>query len=53
MGASRAEGVDDYGLARVGLGGSWASGKLFVEDEERLARRYPNLSRRFGAEPLG
>ena len=39
MGASRAEGVDDYGLARAGLGGSWASGKLFVEDEEEQTSR--------------
>jgi hypothetical protein len=37
----------------AGVGGPGPSGKPFVEDKERLARRYPNLWRRFGAGPLG
>ncbi|WP_342722417.1 DUF4240 domain-containing protein [Bradyrhizobium sp. B097] len=45
--------VRDYSEPEAGLGGSGPSGELFREDQEHLARRYPNLWRRFGAEPLG
>ncbi|MHC2625772.1 hypothetical protein ACVIW2_007804 [Bradyrhizobium huanghuaihaiense] len=45
--------VRDYSEPEAGLGGSEPSGEPFEEDEEHLARRYPNLWRRFGAEPLG
>lgn len=43
----------DYSEPEAGLGGFEPSGEPFEEDEEHLARRYPNLWRRFGTEPLG
>jgi hypothetical protein len=45
--------VRDYSEPEAGLAGPEPSGQPFVEDEEHLARRYPKLWRRFGAEPLG
>jgi hypothetical protein len=45
--------VRDYAEPEAGLGCPEASGQPFVEDEEHLARRYPKLWRRIGAEPLG
>jgi len=45
--------VRDYSEPEAGLGGPGPSGEAFLEDEEHLARRYPNLWRRFGAAPLG
>ena len=45
--------VRDYSEPEAGLGGPGPSGEPFEEDEEYLARRYPNLWRRFGAHPLG
>jgi len=45
--------VRDYSEPEAGLGGPGPSGEPFEEDEEHLARRYPRLWRRFGAEPLG
>jgi hypothetical protein len=45
--------VRDYSEPEFGLAGPEPSGQPFVEDEEHLARRYPKLWRRFGAEPLG
>jgi hypothetical protein len=45
--------VRDYSGPEAGLGGPGPSGEPFEDDEEHLARRYPNLWRRFGAEPLG
>jgi hypothetical protein len=43
----------DHSEPEAGLGGDEPSGEPFEEDEEYLARRYPNLWRRFGTEPLG
>ena len=45
--------VRDYSEPEAGLGGPGPSGDPFEENEEHLARRYPNLWRRFGAAPLG
>lgn len=45
--------VRDYSEPEAGLGGPGPSGEPFEDDEEHLARRYPNLWRQFGAEPLG
>ncbi len=45
--------VRDYSEPEAGMVGPGPSGDPFKEDEEHLARRYPNLWRRFGAEPLG
>ena len=45
--------VRDYSEPEAGMGGPDPSGDPFEEDEEHLARRYPNLWRRFGANPLG
>jgi hypothetical protein len=45
--------VRDYSEPEFGLAGPEPSGQTFVEDEEHLARRYPKLWRRFGADPLG
>ncbi|PDT77099.1 DUF4240 domain-containing protein [Bradyrhizobium sp. C9] len=45
--------VRDYSEREAGLGGPGPSGEPFREDPEHLARRYPNLWRQFGAEPLG
>ncbi|MEN3384899.1 MAG: hypothetical protein V7608_4943 [Hyphomicrobiales bacterium] len=45
--------VRDYSEPEAGLGGSGPSGDPFEDDEEHLAKRYPKLWRRFGAEPLG
>jgi hypothetical protein len=45
--------VRDYSEPEAGLGGPEPSGEPFEEDENHLARRYPNLWRRFGANPLG
>lgn len=44
--------VRDHSEREAGLGGPGPSGDPFAEDEQHLARRYPNLWRRFGAEPL-
>jgi hypothetical protein len=43
----------DHAEPEAGLGGPGPSGEPFAEDEEHLARRYPKLWQRFGAEPLG
>ena len=45
--------VRDYSEPEAGMGGPGPSGDPFEEDEDHLARRYPNLWRRFGAKPLG
>lgn len=45
--------VRDYSEPEAGMGGLGPSGDPFEEDEEHLAKRYPNLWRRFGAAPLG
>jgi hypothetical protein len=50
--------VRDYSEPEAGLGGAAPSGEpfdddTFDDDTLHLARRYPNLWRRFGAEPLG
>jgi Protein of unknown function (DUF4240) len=45
--------VRDYSDPEAGLGGPGPSGDPFEDDEAHLAKRYPNLWRRFGAEPLG
>jgi hypothetical protein len=45
--------VRDYSEPEAGLGGPEPSGKPFEEDMEHLAKRYPKLWQRFGAEPLG
>lgn len=45
--------VRDYSDTEAGMDGSSPSGEPFEEDELHLARRYPKLYRRFGAEPLG
>ena len=45
--------VRDYSEPEAGLGGPDPSGDPFEDNEEHLARRYPNLWRRFGAAPLG
>ena len=45
--------VRDYSEHEAGLAGGEPSGEPFDEDPEYLAQRYPNLWRRFGAEPLG
>jgi len=45
--------VRDYSEPEAGLGAPGPSGEPFEDDDEHLARRYPNLWRRFGAEPLG
>ena len=45
--------VRDHSEPEAGLGGPEPSGEPFAEDEEQLARRYPKLWQRFGAEPLG
>jgi len=45
--------VRDQSEREAGLGGPQPSGEPFSEDEEHLARRYPNLWRRFGVKPLG
>jgi hypothetical protein len=45
--------VRSYSEPEVGLGGPAPSGEPFEDDREHLARRYPKLWRRFGAEPLG
>lgn len=45
--------VRDHSEPEAGLAGPGPSGAPFEEDEEHLARRYPKLWRRFGAEPLG
>jgi hypothetical protein len=44
--------VRDHSEPEAGLGGPEPSGEPFAEDEEHLARRYPKLWHRFGAEPL-
>jgi hypothetical protein len=44
--------VRDYSEMEAGMDGRGPSGEPFVEDELHLARRYPKLYRRFGAEPL-
>jgi hypothetical protein len=44
--------VRDHSEPEAGLGGREPSGDPFEEDEQHLARRYSNLWRRFGAEPL-
>jgi len=43
--------VHDYSEPEAGM--DEPSGEPFAEDEEHLARRYPKLWQRFGAEPLG
>jgi hypothetical protein len=43
--------VRDYSETEAGLNGLGPSGEPFAEDD--LARRYPKLWQRFGAEPLG
>jgi len=45
--------VREYSEPEAGLGRTEPSGEPFEDDEDHLARRYPNLWRRFGAEPLG
>jgi len=46
--------VRDYSEPEAGLlGGPGPSGEEFEDDDQHLARRYPNLWRRFRAEPLG
>ena len=40
--------VRDYSDPEAGLGGPGPSGEPFEDDDEHLARRYPNLWRRFG-----
>jgi hypothetical protein len=45
--------VRDYSEPEAGLGGPGPSGDPFEDNEEHLARRYPNLWRRFGSAPLG
>lgn len=45
--------VRDYSEREAGFGGPGPSGEPFEDNEEHLARRYPKLWRRFGAEPLG
>lgn len=45
--------VRDYSEREAGMGGPGPSGEPFADDEEHLARRYPKLWQRFGAEPLG
>ena len=44
--------VRDHSEPEAGLGGPEPFGDPFEEDDQHLARRYPNLWRRFGAEPL-
>jgi hypothetical protein len=44
--------VRDRSEPEAGLTGPGPSGEQFEEDEEHLARRYPRLWRRFGAQPL-
>ena len=45
--------VREYSEPEAGMGGPGPSGDPFEESEEHLARRYPNLWRRFGPAPLG
>ena len=45
--------VRDYSEREAGLGGPGPSGEPFEDDDHHLARRYPNLWRRFRAESLG
>jgi hypothetical protein len=45
--------VRDYAEPEAGLAGPGPSGEPLAEDEQHLARRYPKLWQRFGAEPLG
>ncbi len=45
--------VRSYSEPEAGLGGPGPSGEPFDEDDAHLARRYPNLWRRFGTNPLG
>ena len=45
--------VRDYSEPEAGIGGLGPSGDPFEEDEEHLARRYPNLWQRFRTKPLG
>jgi hypothetical protein len=45
--------VRDYSEPEAGLEGPGPIGDAFIDDENSLARRYPKLWNRFGAEPLG
>jgi hypothetical protein len=45
--------VRDQAEPEAGLAGAEPSGKPFSEDEEHLARRYPDLVKRFGPKPPG
>ena len=45
--------VRDHSEPEAGLAGPGPSGEPFAEDEVHLARRYPQLWQRFGAEPFG
>lgn len=45
--------VREYSEPEAGMGGPAPSGEPFEGDEEHLARRYPKLWARFGANPLG
>jgi hypothetical protein len=45
--------VRDYSEREAGMDGVRPSGEPFEENEDHLARHYPNLWRRFGAEPVG
>jgi hypothetical protein len=45
--------IRDHAEPEAGLGVSEPSGEPFAEDEGHLARRYPQLWKRFGTEPLG
>jgi hypothetical protein len=45
--------VRDYSEPEAGMTGHGPSDEAFAEDEQHLARRYPKLWQRFGAEPLG
>jgi hypothetical protein len=44
--------VRDHAEPEAGLGGPEPAGEPFEEDDGHLARRYPNLWRRFGDAPL-
>jgi hypothetical protein len=45
--------VREHSEPEAGMDGSGPSGEPFAENEADLARRYPKLWQRFGAEPLG
>jgi hypothetical protein len=44
--------VREHADPEAGLGGAGPAGDEFSDDEERLAKRYPKLWKRFGNNPL-